>query len=202
MSKNISVGIVLAFVAILFSHLRFQLSVSRFSAIIELFIFIMFLFFAVFTVFFINVDYKRFLWFSTIFFTANMLNFIVLYFLSGETLLFVFSIVISAAGLLLASTDAKMRRRVAKPKVARKNVPGKSEKVQSKPDVEVYESGANRNVKKVFTPGKYVASKWGNVYHAANSEWASKMKRDNMIFFQTEEEAKKSGRKPHRDLNK
>lgn len=191
MSKNISTGIIIAFIALLFAHLRFLLGVSRMAAILELLLFVLLLFFAVFTVLFVRADYKRFMWFSTVFFSAGMLNFIVLYFLSANTLLFVFAIVISAAGLLLSLTDRVGQTREKRaPKIAKKNVPS--------PDVQVYES---KNVKKTFIPGKYVASKWGNVYHAANSEWAKKMKKKNMIWFPSEEEAKKSGRRPHRDLS-
>lgn len=197
MNKNISVGIIISFAAILFSHLRFLLGISRMAAIIELLVFVMFLFLAVFIVYFIRVDHKRFMWFSTVFFSTNMLNFIVLYFLSGNTLLFVFATVISAAGLLLSlseSTTVRVRKAGSAPAYARKNVP-------SKPEVKVYHEGES-SIQKTVSPGKYVASKWGNVYHAANSEWAKKMKKKNMVWFPSEDEAKKSGRRPHKDLQK
>lgn len=71
------------------------------------------------------------------------------------------------------------------------------------PKVEVYdpmekvEPSALRNVKKQFTPGKYVASKFGGTFHKATCEWANNIKRSNRVWFASEEEAGKARMKPH-----
>ena len=46
-------------------------------------------------------------------------------------------------------------------------------------------------VTKTFEPGKYVASKTGSVYHAPNCDWAKKIKKKNLVWFDDEKDAKK-----------
>ena len=50
-------------------------------------------------------------------------------------------------------------------------------------------------VSKEFEPGKYVASKRGNKYHAPKCDWAKRIKKSNQVWFNTKEEAKKKGYK-------
>ncbi|MBW2996197.1 hypothetical protein KY332_02735 [Candidatus Woesearchaeota archaeon] len=49
--------------------------------------------------------------------------------------------------------------------------------------------GESLEVKKEFSPGKYVASKTGKKFHAPKCDWAKKIKKDNQIWFESKEEA-------------
>ena len=52
-----------------------------------------------------------------------------------------------------------------------------------------------KEVKKTFKPGKYIASKTGSKYHAPKCEWAKKIKKANAVWFNNKQEAKKAGYK-------
>ncbi len=47
------------------------------------------------------------------------------------------------------------------------------------------------------TPGKYVASKRSNVYHAPKCDWAKKIKKERQVWFNSKEEAWEKGYKKH-----
>ncbi len=48
-----------------------------------------------------------------------------------------------------------------------------------------------------FTPGKYLASKSGNVYHEPKCDWAKKIRKARQLWFNTKEEAWEKGFKAH-----
>ncbi|MBI4980386.1 hypothetical protein HZC30_02390 [Candidatus Woesearchaeota archaeon] len=48
-----------------------------------------------------------------------------------------------------------------------------------------------------FTPGKYLASKSGNVYHEPKCDWAKKIRKARQVWFNTKEEAWEKGFKAH-----
>ena len=52
-----------------------------------------------------------------------------------------------------------------------------------------------KEVKKSFKPGKYIASKTGTKYHAPKCDWAKRVKKKNAVWFDSKEEAKKAGYK-------
>ena len=56
-------------------------------------------------------------------------------------------------------------------------------------------------VVETYTPGKYVASKTGSVYHAPKCDWAKKIKENKQVWFDSEKEAKKKY-KPHSCIKK
>lgn len=58
------------------------------------------------------------------------------------------------------------------------------------------------NVKKTFTPGKFVASKRGSVYHAPKCEWAKKISKNSTVWFKSKDDARKKGYKQHSCLKK
>ena len=53
----------------------------------------------------------------------------------------------------------------------------------------------NSRVKKEFKPGKYIASKTGKKFHSPKCDWAKKVKKQNAVWFNSAEEAKKAGYK-------
>ena len=52
-------------------------------------------------------------------------------------------------------------------------------------------------VLKTYTPGKVVSSKTSNYFHVPKCDWAKKIKKANRTWFNSEEDAKKEGLKPH-----
>lgn len=52
-------------------------------------------------------------------------------------------------------------------------------------------------MEKTFKPGKFVASKFGGTYHIPRCDWAKKIKKNNVVWFNTKEDAKRAGHKPH-----
>ena len=56
--------------------------------------------------------------------------------------------------------------------------------------------------KKVYSPGKYVASTQGMVFHAPKCEWAKKISRKNKVWFNSKQKAFKLGYEEHDCLEK
>lgn len=50
-------------------------------------------------------------------------------------------------------------------------------------------------VKKTYKPGKYIASSTGSKFHAPKCYWAKKIKKENAVWFNSTEDAKKAGYK-------
>lgn len=49
------------------------------------------------------------------------------------------------------------------------------------------------SIEKTFTPGKFVASKKANKFHAAKCDWAKRIGKSNQIWFNSREEAESKG---------
>jgi len=52
-------------------------------------------------------------------------------------------------------------------------------------------------VKAEFKPGKFIASKTASNYHIPKCDWAKKIKKKNVVWFNSKQEAKKKGYKKH-----
>ncbi len=63
------------------------------------------------------------------------------------------------------------------------------------PETIVENKSAEKKVK--FTPGKYIASKFGNTYHEPKCEWANNIKKANRVWLASKDEAKEKSYKPH-----
>jgi hypothetical protein len=63
------------------------------------------------------------------------------------------------------------------------------EEIKSSKDIKVKPS----SIEKKFKPGKYIASTRGNRYHTSKCDWAKKIKKTNIIWFEDKEEAEKKG---------
>ena len=55
------------------------------------------------------------------------------------------------------------------------------------------EAAKEPSIEKTFTPGKFVASKKANKFHAAKCDWAKKIGIENQIWFNSREEAEGKG---------
>ena len=68
-------------------------------------------------------------------------------------------------------------------------------------DEPVKETKGHQAVKRVssayHSPGKFVASKRSNIYHAPKCDWAKKIKKERRKWFNSKEEAWEQGYKAH-----
>ncbi|MBS1266358.1 MAG: hypothetical protein MAG795_00325 [Candidatus Woesearchaeota archaeon] len=55
-----------------------------------------------------------------------------------------------------------------------------------------------RDVKKTYSPGKFIASKNSALYHDPKCEWAGKIHKKNRVWFNSGREARKQGHRKHR----
>jgi len=55
-----------------------------------------------------------------------------------------------------------------------------------------------RDVKKTYSPGKFIASKNSTQYHNPKCEWAKKINRKNRVWFSSSYEARKQGYRKHK----
>lgn len=60
---------------------------------------------------------------------------------------------------------------------------------------------SEKKVEVSHKPGKYIASKTGSSYHAPKCDWAKKIKDNNRVWYDTEEEVKEAGLKKHSCLD-
>ncbi len=61
--------------------------------------------------------------------------------------------------------------------------------------------GANVKAAAVHSPGKYIASKYGNTYHEPKCEWAKKINKTHQVWFAVKENAWEKGYKAHECVN-
>ena len=67
--------------------------------------------------------------------------------------------------------------------------------VEEKPNPFVEER--QKPIPETTKPGKFAASKTGSSYHAPKCEWAKKIKKEKLVWFDSEDAAKKDGYKAH-----
>lgn len=85
---------------------------------------------------------------------------------------------------------------------------GKKEAKEAEPYSEIWEAEkegdeeakeekrkTRRNVE--YSPGKYVASRMGSVYHEPRCDWAKKIEEGRRVWFEDKKEAKKKGYEAH-----
>lgn len=68
---------------------------------------------------------------------------------------------------------------------------------EKKAEVKEEQKGEEKSAAVKFTPGKYIASKSGNVYHEPKCDWAKKIRKARQVWFNTKEEAWEKGFKAH-----
>jgi len=69
------------------------------------------------------------------------------------------------------------------------------------PKSEVFEEEQKVVSEVEYSPGKYVASKRGKVYHEPKCEWAKKISEGSRVWFKDKKEAKKEGYDAHSCVN-
>ena len=68
---------------------------------------------------------------------------------------------------------------------------------EKKAEAKEEQKGEEKSTAVKFTPGKYIASKSGNVYHEPKCDWAKKIRKARQVWFNTKEEAWEKGFKAH-----
>ena len=56
-----------------------------------------------------------------------------------------------------------------------------------------YRVNEEPKIEKTFTPGKFLASKKANKFHAAKCDWAKRIGKSNQIWFNSREDAEAQG---------
>ena len=114
-------------------------------------------------------------------FAAFLLNLILLwYFLDS---LYITLLLVSLLGFFINFPRGRMGKRVG------------SEENKKEDDRLGIREAAEVNVP--YDPGKYVASKNSDYYHAPKCDWAKKIKKERQVWFNNLEEAKKKGYRSH-----
>ena len=152
----------------------FKLTGDFFS--FELFLLILFLIISIVLMYGLGSG-KRWAWpWMLVFYELNMINLLILYFRTFVFKEIMLPLVVAGIGFIIALV--------------------KSEPEEEFEEYEVkQEIKAEKSSKKIFTPGKFVASKTGSVYHAPKCDWAKKIKKQNQVWFDDEKEAKKNYKK-------
>jgi len=146
--------------------------------------FLLSLLFLVISLFVLSGAYRHREWtwrLSGIFFVVYLLNLLLLYNKVDESLLIGSLGLVAVFGLLFSIMINKCQR-------VRKSKPA--------PKVQVINVKPSKTRKKL-TPGKFLASSDGSVYHAPKCDWAKRIARKNRVWLNSKDEAKKKGYKQH-----
>ena len=190
MKPNISffaVNFILLFAFISFILIVFDL--HRFAFVLELGILLILLFFLAFAMFAVYNN-KKWGWTLTgAVLVILLLNTFFIYMLTKTfDTAYVTATLFSVAGLALAIFSLRSSREAAsepKDEKAREYYPY-IDKMEP-------ESAKEPNIEKMFTPGKFVASKKANKFHAAKCDWAKRIGKSNQVWFNSREEAESKG---------
>ncbi|MFH0876045.1 MAG: hypothetical protein V1859_08970 [archaeon] len=118
---------------------------------------------------------------ATIYFLVYLINACYLYlFVIRISSKFSLTTLLSAIGFLMSTMNLTNEDTLKK-------------KIQTKKDEKIETYGA----KTEFTPGKYLASSSGNVYHIPKCDWAKRINRNNRMWLLDKAEAKNKGYKKH-----
>ncbi len=191
------------------------------------FVFFMLLFVITIYSFYFDLSNKYIL--NTIFFVFGLINTIFLYF-NIKTLMLVLLTAANAFGIVISvnSIEVKKAKHIEKepklvveeikPEVRKKDeekiiseVKKELEEYQREKEVNEYEKEADllskaekklSEIKKRYTPGKFIASATSNKYHSPKCDWAKRIKKENRVWFKTEQEARRKGYSKHSCLKK
>jgi hypothetical protein len=122
---------------------------------------------------------------ASLFFLLLLINLAFTYLHSYGIYVFGISSIMAAFGFIIAVINIEKERKLKIPP------PPSNEKHKEDVNVETYGGKA----KKSFKPGKYIGSERGATYHKPKCDWAKKIK--TPVWFNSEEEAKAKGYKPH-----
>ena len=113
-------------------------------------------------------------------FSASLLNLMLLWHYLGS--LYITLLLVSLLGFFISFPKRRMGKRVGS---------------ESKKEVDRLGIREAAEVNVTYDPGKYVASKNSDYYHAPKCDWAKKIKKERQVWFKDLEEAKKKGYRAH-----
>ncbi len=120
-----------------------------------------------------------------------MFNVLVIFLLTRRfSLAYIVSTLFSVIGVILAVLNVAWMRREHVEEGEKYYYPFID---KMEPKEEKAEAKAEATLKKTFTPGKYVASKKANKFHSPKCDWAARISKENRVWFNSKEEAKKQG---------
>ena len=183
----LAMNLVLLFVAVGFTLVVFDL--HRFAFVFELMLLLIFFLIFAFAMLAVHSN-KKFGWTMLAAALALlMLNLLFIFLLTGvfETA-HLTTLFFSLAGMAVALLSLRAFR----------SYDGSEEHEKVKdyyPYIDKMEPGpkAEEPISKTFIPGKYIASKKSNKYHAAKCDWAKKISAENQLWFNSEGDAKAQG---------
>lgn len=179
---------VLLFVVISFILIVFDL--HRFAFVFELGILLIFMFILAFSMF---VIYNNKKWGWTILGATLILLLVNTFFILLLTKTFetahMTTIVFSVVGLVVALFNLKEGTQESVSEIEE----GYGKVMDYYPYIDKMEPKEGSAIEKIFTPGKFVASKKANKFHIPKCDWAKRIDKANQIWFNSEQEAKSQG---------
>ena len=124
-----------------------------------------------------------------IFFGANLINLSGLYLKTNNFIQIILPITVGVAGFLIAMIR---KRSVDEESEDMENEDIKTETEEKKEEPEEDEDVIRTN----FSPGKYIASETGKKYHIPKCDWAKKINKKRIVWFDDKKEARKKGYLP------
>ena len=183
----LAMNFTLLFATISFIFVVFDL--HRFVFVFELMLLLIFIFIFIFAMFAIYHDEK---WGWTILAGALILLPLNLFFIFLLTKVFETAYLtasfFSGIGIVLALLNLRTAREYAAGEGAYSKAKDYYPYIDKMEPVK-----AEEPISKTFTPGKYIASKKATMYHVAKCDWAKRIRKENRLWFNSEEEAKAQG---------
>ncbi len=197
--------------------------------LVEFVVFVFFMLLFVITIYSFYFDLSNKYVLNTAFFIIGLVNTIFLYF-NIKTLMLVLLTAANAFGIVISVNSIEVKKAKhhekepklvvedIKPDIKKKNeeriiseVKKELEEYQRKKEVDEIQKEADllskaekrlADIKKSYTPGKFVASATSNKYHSPKCDWAKRIKKENRVWFKTEAEARRKGYSKHSCLKK
>lgn len=163
------------------------------SFIFELGVLLTFMFLLTFTMFFVFSN-KRGSWgiIAAVLLLIIFNVFVIFLLTKNFSLAYVVSTLFSVAGIIVAVLNGVWMRKVYVEGENGKYYYPFLDKVEPKEESKI-EAKSESKVQKTFTPGKYVASKKANKFHSPKCDWASRISKENHVWFDSKEEAQSKG---------
>lgn len=129
-------------------------------------------------------------------FLISLGNVVFIWFFNGK--LFMLPLFLGLVGVLMSLPKKEERREAAEEPYSEVLEEEKGEV----PPPPAAESKSEKKVmperKVTYTPGKYVASRMGSVYHEPSCDWAKKIAAGRRVWFEDKKEANQKGYKKHK----
>ncbi len=133
-------------------------------------------------------------WFGV--FVLYLINLVLMWYVTRE--LSIILLVLGVVGFISSIPRAAASPKPKAPEAAEPHsvvFDAQENKVTS--EVKEEPKGEDKKAAAKFTPGKYIASKSGNVYHEPKCDWAKKIRKARQVWFNTKEGAWEKGFKAH-----